>query len=196
MGGSNTRANIVPQNADVNHKGYYAMEQGERNTLRDGAQIQSDKTAFASTQPGHRPDAFMVNDEITYSDGHKESLHQSFQNESYANQESWNEQSASFPGTFDGSNPGDGLRGSMTSEEYSDLMEETENSLPGISDEYAASDFSGAPSGALDTDSGIGASTAADEGSAADAGDNSADSDCAGADSGADADGGADSDPD
>lgn len=199
LGGSNTAANVVPQNADVNHGAYYSMEQGERNALNDGAQIHSDKTAYVSNQPGNRPDAFMVNDEITYADGHKETVHLSFQNEGYAEQAAWNEQSAALPGTFDAPNPGDGLRSSMTSAEYGSLMNDTDQALPGISDEYAPADFSGVPSSELDASSGLGTDTTANaDGASADMGGIGADADAgdAGADTGADADGGADADPD
>ncbi len=190
LGGINTTANVVPQNADVNHKGYYAMEQGERDALKNNAVIHSDKTAFVSNQPGHRPDAFIVNDDVTYADGHKETIHLSFQNESYANQAAWNDYTASLPGTFDAPNPGDNLRASMSVEAYSSLMEESDQALPSVRDEYTPADFSGAPSSVLDSDSGVGASaTAYDGGTAADAG---VDTDG----TGADADSGAESDPD
>lgn len=192
--GENTPVNVLPQNADVNHKGYYAMEQGERNALRGDAQICSDKTAFVSNQPGRRPDAFVVNDAITYADGQKETIHMSFQNEAYTTQEAWNAQSASLPDTFDVPDPGDGLSGSMTAGEYSSLMTETDQALPAISDEYAQADFSGTRSDALDADTGINADASAnDAGIASDAGESSADT---GADNGADADSGAEADPD
>lgn len=195
LGGSNTAANVVPQNADVNHGAYYSMEQGERNALNDGAQIHSDKTAYVSSQPGQRPDAFMVNDEITYADGHMETVHLSFQNEGYAEQEAWNEQSAALLGTFDAPNPDDGLRSSMTSDEYGNLMNETDQALPGISDEYAPADFSGAPSSELDANSSTGSNTTSTaEGTFADAGENGAEADAG--DTGADVDSGADADPD
>ena len=145
LGGTNDRSNIVPQNADVNHGGYYSMEQGERSAIQNGATVQSDKTAYASNQPGARPDAFMVNDTVTFFDGHTETIHHSFANESYADQEARNEQSAALQDTFEAPNPGDSLRASMSTEEYSSLMEETDVSLLNIGDEYAPADFSGIP---------------------------------------------------
>lgn len=197
LGGNNTTANVVPQNSDVNHKGYYAMENGERNALNDNAQIHSDKTAYVSNQHGNRPDAFMVNDEITYADGHKESVHLSFQNDGYAEQATWSEQIAALPGTFDTPNPEDGLRNSMTSAEYGSLMEETDRALPGISDEYAPADFSRVPSSEPDASSGLGTDTTANaDGASADMGGIGADVGDASADTGADADSGADVNPD
>lgn len=145
LGGNNTTDNIVPQNADVNHGGYYSMEQGERTALKNGATIDSTKTAIVDGRPGDRPNAFLVNDSVTYSDGHTEIVSNSFTNESYADQQAWNDLSASLPDTFDAPNPGDGLRDSMSTEEYADLMESTDAYLPDIADDYAPSDSSGLP---------------------------------------------------
>lgn len=145
LGGVNSNINVVPQSHDVNHGGYYSMEEGERAALRDGATIMSDKTAYVDDQPGSRPHTFETNDEVTYKDGHTEHVNLSFTNESYADQEAWNVQSAALPGTFDAPNSGDSLRSSMSTSEYSSLMEETDASLPNISDMYAPSDYSGVP---------------------------------------------------
>ena len=153
MGGVNSKANVVPQDHDVNHGGYKSMEDGARTALQNGATIESDKTAYVDDQPGARPHTFESNDEVTYKDGHTEHVNLSFTNESYADQEAWNAQSAALPGTFDAPNPGDSLRASMSSAEYSELMEETDAALPNIADEYTPSDFSGVPaSGALDAE--------------------------------------------
>lgn len=145
LGGVNSNINVVPQNHDVNHGGYYSMEEGERAALNHGAIITSDKTAYVDGQPGDRPHDFHVNDSVTYTDGHTEHVNLSFINESYADQDAWNTQSAAVPGNFDAPNPNDGLRSSMRSSEYSSLMEETDASLPNISDMYAPSDYSGPP---------------------------------------------------
>ncbi|MCD7756454.1 MAG: DNA/RNA non-specific endonuclease [Firmicutes bacterium] len=145
LGGNNSRANVVPQNSDVNHGGYLSVENGERSALQSGASIESKKTAVVEEQPGDRPSSFSVNDTVTYPDGHTEAIHNSFTNESYASQEAWNETSAALPGIFDGPNPGDGLRDSMTPDAYAGLMEETDAALPNIADDYAPADFSGVP---------------------------------------------------
>lgn len=173
LGGTNGKSNIVPQNADVNHGGYYSLEQGERAAVNNGASIQTDKTAYASNQPGARPDAFMVTDTVTYADGHTETVHHSFANEAYGDQEARNNQSAALPETFEAPNPGDSLRDSMSTHEYSELMEETDASLPNISDDYAESDFSGNPSvEAWDSDLTVGTDDSTEAGSeiAADSG--------------------------
>lgn len=171
--GSNTPENVVPQNADVNHGAYYSMERGERSALLSGAAIDSSKTAVVNAQPGARPDLFTVTDNVTYSDGHAESIHHSFTNASYADQQAWNDMSAALPDTFDAPNPGNVLADSMSSSEYAELMENTDAELPGIAEDYAAADFSGIPgtdSVASDVDtaaSGESADSSADSGSSA-----------------------------
>ena len=142
LGGSNTSSNVVAQHHDLNHGGYLSVENGERNALKAGASINSEKIAFVDSQPGDRPSAFMVNDTVTYPDGHSESIHNSFTNESNADQARWNDISSSLPGTYDAPNPGDGLRDSMSSEEYANLMEETDAALLNLDEEYAPSEFS------------------------------------------------------
>lgn len=180
LGGVNSRANVVAQHSDVNHGPYLSVEEGERTALQNGATIESEKTAVVNSQPGDRPTTFTVNDSVTYPDGHTESVHHSFTNESYADQAAWNDMSASLPGTFDGDNPGDGLRGSIDTESYSSLMDATDTEMPGLDADYAPADFSGVP------DSAETSSVSADVGIDCDAGSG----DC-GADAGSDA-GGAD----
>ena len=189
LGGINSKANIAPQHADLNHGAYYSVEQGERTALQNGAMIESEKTAVVNSHPGARPVTFTVNDTVTYADGHTESIHHSFTNESYANQSAWNDMSASLPGTFDAPNPGDGLRESMDSNSYASLMEETDASLPNLAADYAPSDFSGVPDSAD-----VGSDVSDSIGTDSDAGSG----DC-GADASTDAgdgDGGASADPD
>ncbi|MCD7749516.1 MAG: DNA/RNA non-specific endonuclease [Oscillospiraceae bacterium] len=138
LGGTNGRENIAPQSKDLNHGAYLSMERGERAALKDGATIQSEKTAYVSNQPGQRPDAFMVNDTVTYPDGQTQNIHLSFSNLTNEEQESMNQASLEQASDlFDSQpNPGDGLRDSMSPEEYSALMEETDAELPTVSQEY------------------------------------------------------------
>lgn len=191
LGGANSKANIAPQHADLNHGAYLSVEKGERTALQNGATIESEKTAVVNGNPGDRPSTFTINDSVTYPDGHTESIHHSFTNESYADQSAWNDMAASLPGTFDADNPGDGLRSSMDTESYAALMEETDASLPNLDADYTPADFSGVPDSADSVTADIGADS--DTG----AGECSADSggDTGGADAG-DGDGGASSDPD
>lgn len=158
----NGKSNIAPMHSDLNRAGggYYAMEQGERTALRNGHAINSSKAAIVNGQPGDKPEVFMVSDNVTYSDGRTESVHHSFANASYVEQQAWNDLSASLPDTFDGPNPGDGLRDSMSTSEYADLMERTDAELPGIAADYAEADFSGVP-GAESASEDVSADTAA-----------------------------------
>lgn len=141
LGGINTRDNVVPQNRDVNHGSFMSMEKGECNALNSGATINSEKTAYVNGEPGSRPSAFIINDEITYADGHTETVSLSFTNESYSDQDQWNIEAAALSDTFDAPNPMDGLRDSMNEQSYSSLMEETDAYLPNIEDEYEATEI-------------------------------------------------------
>ena len=138
LGGSNNKDNVVPQSSDLNHGGYYSMEQGERTALKNGSTIQSEKIAYASAQRGSRPDVFIVNDTITYADGKTQNVHLSFANMTNAEQEGVNAealvQSADMFG--DQLNPGDTLRESIPTAEYTELMEETDATLPNITDMF------------------------------------------------------------
>ncbi len=198
LGGVNSRDNVVAQHGDVNHGAYLSVEKGERVALQNGATIESDKTAVVNSQLGDRPSTFTVNDSVTYPDGHTESIHHSFTNESYADQAAWNDMSASLPGTFDGDNPGDGLRGSMDTESYSALMEATDAEMPGLDADYAPSDFSGVPdvadAGSAATDVGVDSDTGSGD-CGADSGGDSGGADSDGADAGG-GDGGASADAD
>lgn len=145
----NSSLNVVPQNgADINHGAWLHTEMGERDALNAGASIRSEKTAYVDGQVGDRPHTFSVNDHVLYANGHTEELHFSFSNEAYADKAAFNDLSASLPGTFDGANPGDGLRAEMDVEQYAELMESSDALLPGLTDEYAAADYSGLPSSA------------------------------------------------
>ena len=156
-GGINTKSNVVPQNYDVNHKGFAGVESGDRTALKNGAEIMSETTAIVDSKPGDRPHSFMINDVVTYADGHTEQIHHSFTNEAYteahasgphANQTEWNAMSAALPDTFAGDNPADDLRSSMDTEAYAHLMQTTDAELPGLAADYEPADFSGLPSSA------------------------------------------------
>lgn len=191
LGGVNSRANVVAQHSDVNHGAYLSVEKGERTALQNGATIESEKTAVVNSHVGDRPTAFTVNDSVTYPDGHTESIHHSFTNESYADQAAWNDMSASLPGTFDGENPGDGLRGSMDTESYSSLMDATDAEMPGLDADYAPADFSGVPDSAetSSVSADVGADSDAGSGDCvADTGSDAGGTDAGGGDGGASAD--------
>lgn len=198
LGGVNSRANVVAQHSDVNHGAYLSVEKGERTALQNGATIESEKTAVVNSHPGDRPTTFTVNDSVTYPDGHTESIHHSFTNESYADQAAWNDISASMPDTFDAPNPGDGLRGSMDSGSYASLMETTDAEMPGLAEDYAPANFSGVPdstdTASASADIGVGDDTGSG-GCSADSGGDAGSADAGGADAGS-GDGGASADAD
>ena len=138
LGGSNKTENVVPQSAELNHGAYYSMEKGERAALINGAAIQSEKIAYVSNQPGGRPDAFIVNDTVSYGDGQTQNIHLSFSNLTNAEQSGINAESVAQVSDMYSElpNPGDNLREVMPSEEYAQLMEETDALLPNVGDFY------------------------------------------------------------
>ena len=145
LGGSNDPSNIVPQHHDVNRYGWRGMERGETDALKNGASIDSTKIAYVDGKSGDRPSAFMVNDKITYPDGHTENVHLSFSNESYADQAEEERIVASLGDEiYDAPNP-DAARESMSPEEYKALVEEADQVDFDIRDEYAPADYSGLP---------------------------------------------------
>lgn len=147
LGGTNNRDNVLPQAKDLNHGSWYNMEKAERGAIRSGCDIQSEKTAIVSNQPGGRPDAFTVHDTITFPSGNTQEVHLSFANLQTDHQTAVNEQVATETSDMMDAyaNPGDGLRASMTAEEYAALMEETDALLPNISDHFTEWDFQGVP---------------------------------------------------
>ena len=162
LGGNNSTSNVVAQNYDLNHGGYLSVENGERSALQNGATIDSEKTAYVDGQPGDRPSTFTINDTVIYADGHSETIHTSFSNESNANQVEWNELSLSLPSTFDAPNPGDTLRETMGSEAYADMMEETDTALFNLNEDYAPSNFCGDPHDVTENESDISGSISDD----------------------------------
>lgn len=136
LGGSNKKDNVVPQSADLNHGSYYSMEKGERAVLNNESEIWSEKIAYVSNQPGNRPDAFIVNDKVTYADGQTQDIHLSFANMTNTEQIEINQSLDIYSDMLDTQNPGDSLRSSISISEYSELMEETDIALPNISQMY------------------------------------------------------------
>lgn len=138
QGGSNSIENITPQSRNVNQIGYRAMERGETAVLKSGGSVYSEKIAYASNQPGYRPDAYIVNDTVTYADGRTQNVHTSYTNLQYDEQtkleNEFMRENADMLDAYE--NPGDTLRESMDAKEYTSLMEETDNALPGVKDMY------------------------------------------------------------
>lgn len=106
-------SSVDTETGNVSYNGALSLEKGDHSHMPSRSEAYlpgSEKTAVVNGQVGDRPTTFTVRDSVTYPDGHTESIHHSFTNESYADQSAWNEQAASLPETFDAPNPGDELR--------------------------------------------------------------------------------------
>lgn len=142
LGGANSEVNIQPQAKDLNHGAYYSMENGEREALKNGASIESQKTAYTTGGVGTAPDCYMVNDTVTYADGKSQTIHLSFANLNNAEQESFAQTLDQHTDLLDAEpNPGDVGREMYSPAEYAELMEECEANMGNIQDEYSE-DFS------------------------------------------------------
>lgn len=137
LGGDNSRANVVPQDKELNHGAYYHMEAEERGILSNNGNVYSEKTAFVSNQAGGRPDAFIVNDTITFEDGKTQTVHLSFQNSSSELQDSWNTALMDHEDMLDAPNEGDQLREMFSPEEYAEIMDSTDQYLSTIKDDFS-----------------------------------------------------------
>ena len=138
--GSVIKENLHAQDAGLNQSQYKKVENNEMNLIRnhqESSQIYTEKIAYISNKidTGMRPDAYLINDTITYGDGRTQHVNLSFTNISSKEQEQLNEASAGI--VFgDSNNPGDVLREEMSTAEYTSLMEETDEYLSNIKDEF------------------------------------------------------------
>lgn len=133
-GGANEPYNMTAQDRHMNRSEYKTVENSERSLAKEGYDVHTSKTAFVS-DPSGRPDAYMINDTITSPDGKTQNVHLSFQNMSQTEQEENNQFLDSQIDLYDAPNP-DPLRDSMSKEEYTQLMEETDAALPSVKDEF------------------------------------------------------------
>ena len=141
LSGDNSIVNIAPQAKDLNHGAYLSVENGEKDALARGNTIETEKVAFSSNQLGHRPDAFVVNDTVTMANGQQQEIHHSFANMQNSEQESLNTGLDRHSDMLDAPNPGDTLKDGMSSEEYAELMEVTDNELIDLRDEYQVDEY-------------------------------------------------------
>lgn len=141
LSGDNSEVNITPQARDLNHGSYLSVENGEKDALRQGYSIQTEKIAFVSNQVGGRSDAFIVNDSVNVGNGQVQEIHHSFANMMNSQQECLNQELNDHSDLLDVSNPSDGLREIMSSEQYADLMERTDPELLDLRDEYKIEEF-------------------------------------------------------
>lgn len=134
-------ANISAQNGKLNQGAFKRMENAEAAILKDGGKITTERIAYSSRKAADgsvRPDAYMINDQVTYKDGELQNLHQCFANLSPKEQAEMNAivQAQDIPEL-----QSDALREQMTPRQYAELMQETDKSLPDIKGEYAQSEI-------------------------------------------------------
>lgn len=135
------RANISAQNGKLNQGEFKRMENAEAAVLKDGGKITTERIAYSSRKAADgsvRPDAYMINDRVTYKDGERQNLHHCFSNLSPKEQAEMNAivQAQDIPEL-----QSDALREQMTPQQYAELMQETDKSLPDIKGEYAQSEI-------------------------------------------------------
>ena len=137
--------NLSAQDRNLNRSSFKVTENSEANAIRDGAKISTERTAFVGNNVApdgsYRPDAYMVNDHVTFASGNTQDVHLSLSNMSKAEQAEMNERTSAIFDTGE-PNPGDRLRAQFTDNEYAQLMEETDQHLPSIHDEFAEWDVS------------------------------------------------------
>lgn len=142
MNGPSTPENLFAQDGHLNQGPYKTVENAEYRLISDpekNASIQTERTAYMShpsSESGNRPDAFMVNDSITYPDGQTQNVNLSFANMTVEAQENINYDLNTRVEMEDLPNPGDTLRERMSPEEYTEFMEKTDEQLPSIRDEF------------------------------------------------------------
>ncbi len=138
--GAAMEENVFSQDAGLNQGAYKKVENAEmRLVQKDSALVFTEKTAFISNRNEGlpRPDAYMINDTIFYPNGDLNTVHLSFANISASDQEVLNGESDFVAFDNDMENPEDTLRDRMTEDEYTKLMEETDNELLNLGEEYA-----------------------------------------------------------
>lgn len=131
--------NLAAQDSKLNLSTYKKVENAEHRIMKDGGEIQTERIAYMSnpkTEQGVRPDCFMVNDKITYSDGNIQEVHLSFPNMTYGQQEGINRELENTILLDNSLNVDDTIRNEMSSQEYAQLIEETNKLLPNIGDEF------------------------------------------------------------
>lgn len=136
------RENLFAQDGHLNQGQFKTIENAERRLVsntENPVSIYTERTAYMShpqQEKGVRPDAFMINDTITYADGSKQEVHLSFANMTVEQQENINQELGENVDMENIPNPGDTLRENMSAEEYADLMEKTDTELPGLKEEF------------------------------------------------------------
>lgn len=133
-GGMAKEENIFTMNRSLNRGEYKTVENAEVRLAEQNNTVEVEKTAYVSN-PGAKPDAFMVNDTITTPEGRTQTVHLSFQNTTKSEQETWDAIAAQNTDYDAFSNP-NSARESMTESEYNDIMEQTEGYSSNVRDEF------------------------------------------------------------
>ena len=134
LGGPAEAYNVHAQDRHLNRAAYKTVENAEVRAAKNGFMVDIEKTAFISN-PGSKPDVYMTNDIFTSPDGKSETVHMSFQNATPEEQQEWQDIANQNSAMIDAHENPDPLRASMTPEEYSSLMQETDSELPSIREE-------------------------------------------------------------
>lgn len=132
-GGVAADYNVSAQDRGLNRGAYKTIENSEVDLANKGYTVETEKTAYVSN-PGEKPSAYMVNDTITTPDGKTHTVNNSFTNLSKSEMDEIDKSMQDIP-MDDYPNP-DPLRESMTPEEYNQLMEETDQYLGSVKDDY------------------------------------------------------------
>lgn len=132
--------NITAQNGKVNTRDVRAVERDESAVVKNGANIQTERTSYCSNDP-NRPDAYMYNDHVTMPDGTTHDIHHSWTN---VDMSQYNDDIGleEAPDSYDAAK-----NSGYTKEEYNSILENAENI--DISD-YEDGWISGAPNEASD----------------------------------------------
>lgn len=133
-------ANISAQNGKLNQGAFKRMENAEAAVLKDGGKITTERIAYSSRRAADgsvRPDAYMINDRVK-KDGELQNVHFSFTNISPEKQAEMNAivQAQDIPEL-----QSDALREQMPPQQYAELMQKTDKSLPDVRGEYAQSEI-------------------------------------------------------
>lgn len=118
--GTSDSINLFAQNSKVNTKDVRAVERSETKAVRNGAAIETERIAYCYND-SNRPEAFMINDRVTMSDGTVYNVSSSFTNCDMSQYE----QDMGDTGLENAENSYDAAKNSGISEqEFNDILEE------------------------------------------------------------------------
>ena len=133
-GGPAEGYNVSAQNRTLNRGAYKTVENAEVRLANEGNEVETEKTAYVSN-PGSKPDAYMVNDTITTPEGETQHVNLSFQNASPEEQQEWNdylEQNVDI----DEQEYWSSAKENMSPDEHNAMAEDFDNELSSVKDEY------------------------------------------------------------